>query len=459
MTKLFFTCIFLVTISSVSAQSKSDKLDSIFTLLHQNDRFNGSILVAEKGIPIFSKSFGLANVEQNEKSTDNTIYKLNSISKQFTALGIIILKNEGKLKLNDHLSRYIPELKFYENVTIQNLLNHTHGIPEYSELFEEKWDKTKIATNNDVIKLFEEYQPPKHFQPGEKFLYGSIGYELLAVIIERVSNQTYNDFLTQHLFTPLRMENTFDHHALEMKKNMARGYVYSDSLQKRERPELLGNHPEAVWSAGIYGSGTIHTTTADMLKWDRALYDTTFVATSDLQLMYHPTTLNDGNEINYGFAWWLTEKGNIGKIAYHAGNSNGFETHFERHIDSDKTIIILQNFDATTPAIDAVNAILYNQPLDFVISRKEIKLNESVLKQYEGEFAISATTIFSVFVKNQTLFVQPTGQRAIELCAENESTFFVKKIDVQFEFITDDHGQLTKMFIYQNGNKMEAIKK
>jgi len=462
MNKIFSTYIFLLTISSVLGQSKSEKLDSIFTLLQQNDRFNGSILIAEKGIPIFEKSFGLSNIEQNEKLTNNSIYKLNSITKQFTAMGINILKNQGKLHLNDNLSKYIPELKFYKNVTIQNLLNHTHGIPDYKVLFEEKWDKNKIATNKDIINLFEKYQPQKHFQPGEKFLYGSIGYELLAVIIERASKQTYSDFLNQNIFLPLKMENTFDYHKLEnlsTNLNIAYGYIYSEQLQKREHPELLEKYNEVVWSKGIYGSGSIYTTTADMLKWDRALYDTNFVTKNDLDQIYKATIMNNGEEINYGFAWWLIEKENVGKIVFHAGNSNGFETHFERHIDSDKTIIILQNFDATTPAIDAINAILYNQPLNFVISRKEIKLNEFLLKKNEGDFVINNDFVFSVFIQNSTLFVQPYGQSAIELCAENENMFFAKKVDVQFEFIKDNNNLVTKMFIYQNGNRMEAIKK
>ena len=462
MNKTVFTGVFLLLAISIQAQTKSERLDSIFSLLHQNDRFNGVILIAEKGVSIFEKSYGLSNVEKEEVLTNDHIFKLNSITKQFTAMGIIVLKQEGKLHLNDPISKYIPELKFYENVSIRHLLNHTHGIPDYDELFEERWDKSKIASNKDIIALYEKYRPQSNFGPGEKFLYGGIGFELLAVIIERVSNQAYNEFLTTHIFAPLQMENTFDYHRFErevIEKNIAVGYIYSDSLKKRERPELLSNQPEVVWSNGIYGSGNIHTTASDLLKWDRALHDVSFISKSDLERIYQSTVLNDKSTINYGFGWWLINKEDMGAIAYHAGNSNGFETHFERHLDSDKTIIILQNFDATTPAIQAIHAILYDQALDFVVARKEVSLSENILKQYEGTYMIKDDILFNVFIKDAILYAQLTGQSAIELCAESQSKFFVKKVDVQFEFVKDKANNVDKMLIFQNGNIMEASKK
>ena len=313
-----------------------------------------------------------------------------------------------------------------------------------------------------IKKDVDKYKPTERFNPGEKFLYGGIGFELLAVVIERVSHKSYNDFLTENIFNPLKMESTFDYHRFKdktIKKNIAIGYIYSDSLQKRERPEILSHHGEVRWSNGIYGSGNIHTTTSDLLKWDRALYDTKFISKRDLDLIFSFTQLNDGNSMNYGYGWWVTEKEGIGKVVYHAGNSNGFETHFERHLDGDKTIIILQNFDATTPAIEAIDAILYNQPLQFVASRKEIQLSENQLKKFEGNYAINENVIFNIFIKDSILFAQLSGQSAIELIPETQNKFFVKKVDVQFEFIRDENNKIIKMNIFQNGNKMEAIKK
>ncbi len=261
MYRIISTLLSVLMVGSVFSQSKSIELDSIFSLLHENGRFNGSILIAEKGKPIFAKSIGLADTEKSELLSNTSIYKLNSITKQFTAMGIIILKSNGKIGLEDNLSKYVPELKFYETVTIRHLLTHTHGIPDYNDLFEEYWDKTKIASNSDILKLYQQFMPEALFNPGEKFNYGGIGYELLAIIIERISNQTYGDYLTENVFTPLNMTNTFDYHRFKntvIPTEIARGYVYSDSLKRHEKPELLTQHSEVVWGNGIYGSGNIH---------------------------------------------------------------------------------------------------------------------------------------------------------------------------------------------------------
>ncbi len=203
----------------------------------------------------------------------------------------------------------------------------------------------------------------------------------------------------------------------------------------------------------------IYTTIFDMLKWDRALYNRDFISQEDLDLMYSPTELNDGTQINYGFGWWIGERETIGKVVYHAGNSNGFETYFERHLDSNKTIIVLQNFDATTPAIKSIEAILYDKPLDFVVSRNEIELPVELLIELEGNYAINDDFVFNVYRKKQRLYVQLTGQSALEMFAESNKTFFAKKVDVQFEFIRNQNNKVIQMNVFQNGHKMEAIRK
>ncbi len=459
--KSIAACFFILVSFSLFGQTKSEQLDSIFTLLHENDRFNGCILIAEEGEPIFNKAYGYSDFEGGLQLSTNSIFKLNSVTKQFTAFGIIQLMNQVKLDLDDNLAKHLPELSFYEDVTIRHLLNHTHGIPDYDSLFLALWDLAQIATNNDIVELYKKHSPSKRFKAGDQFNYGGIGYELLAVVIERISNQSYSSFLAENIFDPLEMDNTFDFARLEstpLGANMVVGYVFDENLGRRERVDLLPQEVSKDWSNGIYGSGNIHSTTADLLKWDRALRDTGFVSRADSLLLFSPTTLNDGSEINYGFGWWLLEKESTGKIVSHAGNSGGFETHYERHLDSDKTIIILQNFDATTPAIDAIDAILYNQPFDIVLVRKEIELTEEQLMRFVGSYALNENIGFDVFVENGQLFAQLSGQSAIQLRPETENTFFVKKVDVQFEFSHDSTSDSDTMIIFQNGNRMEARK-
>ncbi|WP_394265603.1 serine hydrolase domain-containing protein [Bergeyella zoohelcum] len=128
----------------------------------------------------------------------STVFELASVSKQFTAMDIVLLEKQKKLKYDDKISRYIPELAFYGNITIQNLLHHTSGLPDYMELFEEKWDKTEFAVNQDIVNELAKYQPKLHFLPGEKYEYSNTGYALLGLIIEKVSKKSFGQFLSEH---------------------------------------------------------------------------------------------------------------------------------------------------------------------------------------------------------------------------------------------------------------------
>src|SRR5699024_9648061 len=122
---------------------------------------------------------------------------------QFTAMGILLLQKEGKLKFSDPISKYIPELTFYDTITIQHLIHHTSGLPDYMKLFYKHWDRSKFATNKDIVNLLKQYKPKLHFKPGEEFEYSNTGYALLALIIEKVSGKSYGDFLKQKIFIPL----------------------------------------------------------------------------------------------------------------------------------------------------------------------------------------------------------------------------------------------------------------
>ena len=148
------TILFLVIAQLTFGQNKVQKIDSFLNSFSKEQKLNGNILIAEKGKVIYKKSFGLSNESTKEKLNENSIFELASVSKQFTAMAIVILKEKGKLHYDDTVSKYIPELSKYNNITIRNLLNHTSGLPDYSELLDSVFDKSKIATNKDVITLF-----------------------------------------------------------------------------------------------------------------------------------------------------------------------------------------------------------------------------------------------------------------------------------------------------------------
>jgi len=357
----------LIALGSPSiAQNKAKKIDSLLNSLYVKGKLNGNVLVAKKGKIIYLKSFGLANEVTKEKVTAKSIFELASCSKQFTAMAIMILKEQGKLKLDDQIGQYLPELSFYSGVSIRNLLNHTTGLPDYLSIMDTVFDKSKIATNKDIISIFARLRPALDFEPNTQFKYSNTGYALLASIIEKASGTTYADFLKKNIFEPLHMKSTFVYNRrLHPQKvdHYAFGYIYSKNLQKYILPDSIVKAKVVYWLDGVVGDGTVNSTVNDLLKWDRALYTNKLVTKQSLNLIFSPAVLNDKSFTKYGFGWKLEQHADYGKITRHSGGWPGYKTDIERHVDNDFTIIVLQNhYDALEPT-KAIRNILYDQAI------------------------------------------------------------------------------------------------
>ncbi len=325
---------------NVSANEKAERLDALFT-----KEFSGAVLIAENGKEVFTKTAGFSNESTKEKITLETVFELASVSKQFTAMGIVQLQKEGKLSFDDEMREYIPELTHYKGITIQHLLAHTSGLPDYMSLLDNEWDKTKIATNEDVITLFQKIKPKTYYQPNEVFEYSNTGYVFLASIIERLSGQSFKNYLQSKIFYPLNMNNTHIYGRFydEPIENYALGYIYSGSSQQKVLPEEINKNHRAIYLDGILGDGSVDSNVIDLLKWDRALYKDILVSNEDKKLIFNSHTTNDGKEIDKGFGWNIWVDSPYGKIVSHPGSWLGYLTYIERHMDSDKTIIILMN--------------------------------------------------------------------------------------------------------------------
>jgi CubicO group peptidase (beta-lactamase class C family) len=299
-----------------------------------------------------------------KKLNDNTVFELASCTKPFTAMAILILKDRGKLNLDDKISKYIPELYKYNNITIRNLLNHTGGLPDYMALMNKTWDKSKIATNKDVIKTLEKHQPKELFKPNTKEEYSNTGYVLLASIIEKTSGKTYAEFLDSAIFKPLKMTRTFVYHRrLSGKKikNYAFGYLYMND--KYILPDDYSRSKFVFWLDGVEGDGTVNSTTNDLYKWVKALNNNKLVSKESLKLINSNGILNDGTLAHHGYGWRVLETEPFGKIARHSGGWPGYLTYIERDLDNDKTVIMLQNHYNGTMPKQAVRNILYGMPI------------------------------------------------------------------------------------------------
>ena len=437
------------------------KIERLCDSLHKVNEFNGNILIAEKGNIIFKKSFGLANESTKQPLNENSIFDLASVSKPFTAMAIVVLKENGKLNYDDKMSKYIPELSNYDNVTVRHLLNHTSGLPDYFEIMDTVFDKSKIATNSDIINIFAKLKPHVLFEPNTKWEYSNTGYALLASIIEKVSGMSYGDYLHQIIFKPLEMTNSFVYNRRMSPKqidNYAFGYIYTDSLKRNILPDSLAETKYVYWLDGIVGDGTVNSTTTDLLKWDRALYTNKLCSQASVKEVFKPVTLLDETKSYYGLGWFIDLNKDYGTIVKHKGGWPGYVTFIDRHIDNDKTIIILQNTDRGNLPMQTLRVILYNKNIPTTKTRLEIKLPEDILKQYIGVYEFDKDNTITYFIVDGELKAQSIHQPAFTVFAETETKFFHKVVDAQQEFIKDKDNKVYKLIFSQGGQTIEAKK-
>ena len=340
----------LVSIVLLSCQSKWDvvtegilstKLDSLFNTVPD---FSGVVLIADKGHPIYHKAFGYRYFETKEAQDTASVFELASVTKQFTAMIIMMLREDGKLEYDDLVEKYIPGLP-YQGITIRHLLNHTSGLPDYQAVMDQHWDKTKIAGNNDNIDYLKKYKPAKLFEPGSKYEYSNTGYMLLASIAEKVSGKDFIQLSRENIFIPLSMTSTDIRTKAEKQelKNIAWGHLYVPEKHRYVHADSFPQFNYTIWLGNRKGPGRISSTSSDLLKWDRALYSENLVKRETLEEAFKPARLNNDSLSYYGFGWSIVPSTPLGKMVHHSGDNPGYKTHIIRYINADKTVILLCN--------------------------------------------------------------------------------------------------------------------
>jgi len=446
-------------VAKEDAQKKAALIDSMFSSLYDEGLFNGNVLLAERGQVVLSKSYGYADEVTKRKLNEQSVFELASCSKQFTAAAIALLQQQGKLSYDDPLSKWIPALQVYKGVTIRHLLQHTSGLPDYMELLDTVWDHKKIASNKDMIDMFARYHPEPEFAAGTKFEYSNTGYALLASVIEAASGKSYDAFLQEKIFIPLGMKSSLVYtrrYAPRKIDNYAYGYVFSSALQKKALPDSLPEFDRVYWLDGIKGDGTVNSTVTDLLKWDRAWYTDGLLSAASKKLVFAGNRLPDGSETQYSFGWMLKKDSLMGRIAAHSGGWPGYMTYIERHIDKDKTIIVLQNTDHAKLPVKEIRSILYGQELKPAIVRKEVEVAAETLEAYVGEYELSPSFTLTVSMADGKLFCQATGQSRFPIYAESQTRFFLKAVEAQIDFLKEENGQTNKLILHQGGRDMPA---
>jgi CubicO group peptidase (beta-lactamase class C family) len=295
--------------------------------------FNGSMLVAKKGVVIFEKYHGLENYRNKTSAmNDSSSFQLASVSKTFTAMGVLWLMEKHQLSLTDIVQKYYPQFP-YKGITLQMLLSHRSGLPNYLYFCDSIWpDKDRFLSNDDVIQLMIKHRPRIQHTPDTHFQYCNTNYMLLGAIIEKVSGQKYADFMHKTFFEPLGMTNTFVYApASAVRPHQTASHKYNGQLE-----------PDTYFD-GVIGDKGIYSTARDMLKWDQALYSGQLFSAETIKAAYTPYSHEKPGVRNYGLGWRLMVYPDSSEIVYHNGWWHGNNTVFNRIVKDTSTIIILGN--------------------------------------------------------------------------------------------------------------------
>ena len=335
-------CLLTVTVG-FAQKAKYQAIDSIAQSYKGKDQFSGVVLMAEKGKIKYEKAFGYRDFAAQVPLETSDIFELASVSKQFTAMIIMILKEKGLLQYDDLLEKYISLP--YKGITIRNLLTHTSGLPDYQAIMDAHWDKTKVAGNEDIIAYLNQYQPPKLFEPGTKYAYSNAGYVVLASVAEKASGKDFITMCREYIFRPLKMKHT-DIRTPEEKafiQNFATGHIYLGSKEVFMRADSFPSSNYTIWLGNRKGPGRISSTVEDLLKWDKALYTEKLISQQTLAEAFTPMKMNDGKISYYGFGWVIIPNDVTGKIVWHNGDNPGYKTEIMRLLGKKNTLIVLCN--------------------------------------------------------------------------------------------------------------------
>ncbi len=332
----------IVNLDSLIISKKASELDQKFEWLRKITGFNGAVLYAEKGHLVFKKAYGDYNVRNRKgELTIRDPFQLASVSKMFSAMAIMILKNDGILDFDKDIRTYLPDFP-YEGITCRMLMTHRSGLPRYMSLSQDKWpDKKKPMDNQDMFDLFVTHKPDMYFTPNNGFHYCNTNYALLSNIVEAVSGDSFDAFVEERIFSPLGMDSSF---VYNMRGDTVVSTYIDEGVPGYYHRGRRWREMENDYLNGVMGDKNVYTSVEDLYKFDRALDQFTLVPDSLLKQAFTPGSPKYWKrKDNYGFGFRIRE--NMDSVAYHFGWWKGFRTFYIRDMRHHKTLIVLTNKD------------------------------------------------------------------------------------------------------------------
>lgn len=332
-----FFIIVILAMQATYSQSLETQIDSVLTTVFKDADEPGAVfLVTKDGKPIYRKAFGQANIELDVNMKPENVFQIGSMTKQFTAIAIMILQEQGKLNIHDVVSKFISDFPNGNNITIHHLLTHTSGIKDFTKMKSIMSIARKDMAPKELVDFFKD--EPVEFNPGDKFEYNNSGYVVLGYIIDLVTGNTYEDFIEQNIFEKLGMNNSRYASDREIVKHRAYGYHNKGSFTNKMQVSL----------SIPYASGSLMSTVDDMLKWQEAINTNSLITEMSKKKVYTDYTLSNGEHINYGYGWHLKEIDGT-PIREHGGSIFGFKSMGVYVPSLDIYVVGFSNCDCNSP--------------------------------------------------------------------------------------------------------------
>lgn len=437
-TKTILTAVLLLTLGQIGFSQNFDKvkLDNYFTALEENNRFMGSIAISKNGEMVYTKSIGFADVENKVKATENSKYRIGSISKSFTAALILKAIEEKKLDLNQTIDTWFPSIKNSERITVHNLLNHRSGIHNFTDDADYTTWNTKPKTEEEMLETI--IKAGTDFEPDSKAQYSNSNYVLLSYILEKTNKKTYAQLLQRDIVNPIGLKNTYVFGKINPNKSECKSYSFAGTWKLE---------PETDFTVPL-GAGAIISTPTDLTKFADALFGGKLLKPESLELM---KTIQD----HYGIGLFQTPF--YDKMGYgHTGGIDGFSSVYSHFADGKISYALtsngtnLNNNDISIAVLSAIYDKPYEIP-DFTTYH----LSSEDLDKYLGVYASKEIPLkITITKEGNTLIAQGTGQPSFPLEATEKDKFKFDKAGAKFEF----NPTAQTMILFQGGGQIKFTK-
>lgn len=438
-----------------TAQVSEDKLksiDSLFTQWNTPDHPGGTVGISIDGVPVFRKAYGLASLEYMAPNSYGTRFNIASVSKQFTAMGIVKLHMEGKLSIDDNIRKYLPELPdLGQKISFRHMLHHTSGLRSLHTLLSlAGWRSDDMKNNDDLLRFMKEQQA-LNFEPGSEYMYCNTGYILSAIVIERITGKSFAEWTKDEIFLPLGLYDTYvEDEYNRVAKNYATSYNGSKSRGFVKEIEY--------WA--YTGSGNIHSTAADLLRWMRYYYSPPEGWEKEFEMMLTLDPFNDGKPHNYAFGVRIDEYKNEKKIS-HSGSIGGYRSYACTYPEHETEVVILTNFSSSGVGgkINVISDILFDKPEtktpEMNLERKDVDMKS--VSGFFGTYNIDNADIryFDIYSEADTIFSEFTGGRKTMLYTASDSILFNNTRGIKISLINSKPEQIR---ITSNGEVRKGTK-